>query len=219
MTIPTVCQPLAATVEELEQERRGLQAELQVAPTGQKARLATAIKALTKRIGSARDDLTDCLATADPPPPEPSPMDAVLAGVATLSTSSPHVPDPIVEDVKIGLVFDGSRTFVGITSFPPITRKGPTPLGDNTTSVTKTGYGAGSHTNGQIVLPVKLHFDNDVVAIGDWDLVLTLATFPHGSAITPAGAVTITGSGTFSGGILEGSTGTLTVAGVITPVP
>jgi hypothetical protein len=121
------------------------------------------------------------------------------------------------------LVFDAARTLVGITSFPPIaTQPFGTPFGDNVTTVTKTGGGFGSFANGNIVMPLTLHFDQSLdlpFFDEDSDLTVGLSTNPPGSPVDGSGGVTLAGSGVFQQGFLGGATGTLSITGTISPVP
>jgi hypothetical protein len=223
MAIPDTCQPLADEIAELEQERNDLQAELQQAPTGQKASLATRIKALNRRIATLEDQFTECLRNA-PPAPEPlPPLAATFAGTATITTTNASAPGPFAAPITLALILDGARTFIAITTFAPIsTVPFSTPFGSNVTTVSKTGGGQGSYANGAIVMPLTLHFDQSLdlpIVDEDSDLALVLRTDPPGSPVDAAGAVSLAGSGTFSGGFLGGATGTLTIAGTISPVP
>ncbi len=148
-------------------------------------------------------------------------LEATFTGEATITTDFGPAQGPFVADIKVGLKFTGSR--VVVTSFPPIqTRTFDTPAGPNKTTVTKVGGGDGSHTNGSIVLPLTLKFDHSVdlpFVEEDSTLSLTLRTSEPGSPVEPDGDVTLVGSGTFSGGVLGGSHGTLKIKGRISPSP
>jgi hypothetical protein len=223
-TIPTQCQPIADEIGAMEAERRDLQEELQQAPTGEKALLVQQIKALNRRIAAAYVRLTDCLASFPPPDPPPPPLDATFSGTATITTTNTFAPGPYTRPVTLTLVFDGHRTFVGITTFPAITSDpfDIRPFGRNVTTVTKTQGGSGSFNAGAILLPLTLRFDQSIdlpLWDEDSDLTLTLSTAPPGSPVAADGSVTLTGSGTFSGGFLGGSIGMVTLTGVIAPVP
>jgi hypothetical protein len=223
MSIPSACQPLADEIAGLEQERRDLQAELQQAPTGQKAFLATQIKALNRRIAALNDQLADCLRDNPPPPQPPPPLEAVFSGAATITTTNSSAPGPYSSSISLGLIFDAARTFVAITSFPSIaTPPFSTPVGTNVTTVSKSGGGQGNYGSGAITMPVTLHFDQSLdlpFYEEDSDLSLVLTTNPPGATVDGGGSLTLTGTGVFSGGFLGGSSGTLTIAGVISPVP
>jgi hypothetical protein len=223
MALPDACQPIADEIAALEQERNDLQADLQQAAPGQKAHLATQIKALNSRIATLSNQLADCLRDTPPPPPPPPPLQATFAGTATITTTNASAPGPFTSPIVLGLIFDGARTFVAITSFPPIaTAPFPTPVGTNVTTVSRTGGGQGSYAAGAIRMPLILHFDQSIdlpFFEEDSDLSVLLTTDPPGSPVDPAGSVSLAGSGPFSGGFLGGATGTLTIVGAISPVP
>src|SRR5688572_24480896 len=120
MSVPAECLELAQSIEALEQERRDLQEELRTAATGQKAFLVAQIRAVNRQIAALSDQLADCIANTPPPPPPPPPLPAVFAGTATITTTNSSAPGPFTAAVQLGLLFDGNRTSVLITSFPPI---------------------------------------------------------------------------------------------------
>jgi hypothetical protein len=223
MAIPDACQPIADEIAGLEAERRDLQAELQQAPTGQKAFLVRQIKAINSQIAVLSDQLADCLRDTPPPPLPPPPLDATFRGTATITTTNGSAPGPFSSPVSLSLIFDGARTFVAITSFPPIaTPPFQTPVGTNVTTVSRIGGGQGSYAGGAIIMPLTLHFDHSIdlpFFEEDSDLGLVLTTNPPGSPVDPSGTVGLVGSGPFTGGFLGGSTGTVTIAGTITPTP
>ncbi len=150
-------------------------------------------------------------------------LEATFTGKATITTDFGPAQGPFVADIKVELKFTGSK--VVVTSFPPIhTRTFATPAGPNKTTVTKIGGGNGDYTNstGKIVLPMTLKFDHSAdlpLVEEDSTLSLTLRTSEPGSPVEPDGDVTLVGSGTFSGGVLGGSHGTLKIKGRITPSP
>ena len=223
MAIPDACQPIADEIAGLEAERRDLQAELQQAPTGQKAFLVRQIRAINRQLVLLNDRLADCLSVTPPPPPPPPPLEATFSGTATITTTNASAPGPFSTSISLVLIFDSARTFLGITSFPPIaTAPFQTPVGTNVTTVSRAGGGQGSYAAGAIVLPLALHFDQSLdlpFFEEDSDLALVLTTNPPGSAVDAAGSVTLVGSGPFTGGFLGGSTGTVTIAGTISPAP
>jgi hypothetical protein len=223
MAVPDACQPIADEIAALEQERNDLGAELQQAPTGQKARLAAQIKALNSRIAILSNQLADCLRDTPPPPAPPPPLQATFAGTATITTTNPSAAGPFTSPILLGLIFDGARTFVAITSFRPIaTAAFPTLAGMNVTTVSRTGGGQGSYAGGAIRMPLILHFDHSIDVPffeEDSDLSVLLTTDPPGSPVDASGSVNLAGSGTFGGGFLGGATGTLSIVGAISPVP
>jgi hypothetical protein len=146
---------------------------------------------------------------------------ATFTGEATITTDFGPAQGPFVADIEVGLKFTSST--VVITSFPPIrTDTFDTPAGPNKTTVTKVGGGSGTRTNGSIVLPLTLNFDHSAdlpFVEEDSTLSLTLRTSGAGSSVKPNGDVTLVGSGTFSGGVLDDRRGTLKIKGRISPSP
>jgi hypothetical protein len=154
-------------------------------------------------------------------------------GQGTLVTSNMRAPGPFTQNLLVGLELSPDGRTATITSFPTIV-VGPfsTPVGNNTTTITKTGGGTGSFdpSTGALDIPITLHFDQSHVFAGDSDASCTLTT---GTSRSPGGVFAGTGvpltrpSGTtsvvcgfrFQGGFLGGDDGFLTVAGTITPVP
>lgn len=221
MSIPAPCRVFRDEIDELRQERDGLQDELQRAAPGEKPALVRLIRALNLQIAGRQNELTDCIATTPQDPPPPPPIEAILTGTATLSTTDTRAPGPYTSPVRLGLIINGNRTIIAITSFPTIsTPPFDTPIGLNSTRVTHTGGGTGSYAGGAIVMPITLHLDHSIdipIFEEDSDISLVLSTQSPGSPVTPEpfGSVTLVGSGTFSGGILAGSTGMLRVSGNI----
>lgn len=221
MTVPAECQNIVDHIAEMEGERRDLQLELQEAATNEKAGLVWQIKALNKQLAVADNQLTDCLAAHRGPPPPP-PLASTLSAVVTLTTSKPEAAGPYAMPIEFGCIFDGNRTVIALTSFPDIATSFDTPVGRNTTTVSKVAGGSGSYSAGQIDMSITLHFDQSIdlpFYEEDSDLPLVMSTSPPGSAVDATGAVTISGTGTFVGGYLAGATGTVTITGTFSPVP
>jgi hypothetical protein len=180
---------------------------------------------LNRLLVAARSRLAHCLAAPALQPQQP--LEARFTGTATLTTTFGQAPGPFVEDLAFNVVFDSSRTMLSIVSFPLIVERFETPLGENTTTITRRSGGSGSYSAGNIVLPLGLRFDHSVdlpFFQEDSDLDIVLTTAPPGSPLTPEpfGNVTLAGSATFSRGVLGGDTGTLVIAGTIseyTPAP
>lgn len=152
------------------------------------------------------------------------PILAIFIGQTELTTSHPSAAGPFRNDVTLDLVISGDRSAITITDFPPIkTQPFDTPVGENTTTVTRIGGGTGRYdvggTPGHIAMPIQLHFDHSLEVAGDSDLSLELSTDPPGSPVTPEpfGQVSLVGSGQFVEGFLGGETGNLKVAGTISP--
>jgi hypothetical protein len=147
-------------------------------------------------------------------------LEATFTGTATLTTTNALAAGPFASPLQLGLRLDGLRTYIVVTSFPPITTAPiDTPLGQDITTITKGDGGFGGYTNGNISVEITLHFDHSLRLAGDSDLTVILRTLPPGSPVAADGAVTLAGSGTFQHGFLGGATGTLVIAGTITPVP
>ena len=150
-------------------------------------------------------------------------FEATLTGNATITTTYAQAPGPYTESIQIGLTFNDSRTAVHVTSFPLIkTEPFATPFGTNVTTITKTDGGSGTYAAGAMSMPLTLRFDHSIdlpFLQEDSTLDLALSTDPPGAPVDAAGTVKLVGSGNFQGGILGGSTGTLTIEGSISPVP
>ena len=225
--MPVECQTIQDEVDELDRERELVQDELQEAPPADRRGLMARLRSLETRLAGARDRLADCL--AGPALPPHAPLEARFTGTATLTTTDGRASGPYVEQVRFNVLLDGSRTTIAIVSFPLISVSFDTGtvFGRNTTTITRRTGGTGSYNAGNIVLPLGLRFDHSLnvpFVEEDSDFDVVLSTAPPGSPVTPEpyGAVTLAGSGPFSGGILDGSTGTLTIAGSIsafTPPP
>ena len=145
------------------------------------------------------DQLADCLRTIHLRRHHRLPLAAVFTGTATITTTNSSAPGRIHFACLDGLIFDGPRTFIGITSFPSIaTAPYQTPVGMNVTTVTKTGGGQGSYAGGAISMPLSLHFDQSLDIIfyeEDSNLSLVLSTNLPGSPVGPGGARHVGGHG------------------------
>jgi hypothetical protein len=220
MPIPAACQSIQNEIDSLRQERSELQKELQHAPPSEKPALLLLIRRINLQLGGLQKQLDDCIASQPPEPPPLPPIEAIFTGTSELTTTYPMAPGPYVNDIRFKVLINGERTVITILNFPVISTSFDTPVGSNTTVVTPIGGGTGSYNKGAIVMPISLHFDHSIdwpIYEEDSDLNLTLSTDPPGSPVTPEpfGKVTLVGSGQFIGGILGGSTGTLTVRGTI----
>jgi hypothetical protein len=229
MQVPPECQALADEIEALEAEIRDWQEELRDAPPGRKPFIVRMIRRAGQEIAARRPALDACIATHNGGPTIPAPLQATFSGRATMTTNNSSAPGPYeVASLVMSLIFDGFRTGVFITVFPEIaTDPFNTPLGSNVSTIRKTGGGSGTYssTTGDIVMPLQLRLDHSVEAPlpfyeEDSDLSITIAsTNPGGSPMNASGSITLTGSGTFVGGFLGGSSCNLTVAGVVSPHP
>ncbi|HXQ71307.1 MAG TPA: hypothetical protein VN844_12505 [Pyrinomonadaceae bacterium] len=146
-------------------------------------------------------------------------LSATFNGTATMTTTNDNARGPFTSDLRLSLSFEDCRATLRITEFPSISVTFPTPIGDNTTTVTMPSGGTGTFASGRIDIPVSLRFANTIAAGGTSFADMTLTTaLPGGSALRD-GSVTLVGSGRFRGGFLNGSTCSLTVSGTITPAP
>ena len=240
MPVPYQCQALADEIEELKQERAALQTQLLSAQPGDKPHLARQIRRLYSLINAKKPALDACVAQYGGPPP-PSPLAVSFTGTMSLTTDRNYPGEPFGAPTTWGLLFDGPRTQVFVTAFPPwvidTTTAAPPPLpwpfggvfGPNITTIfppqqTVLGSGGYSKTDGNLGLALILRFDHSrefrPFYQEDSDLSIVLSTtFPPGSPVTAAGLVTLAGSGVFSGGWLNGRTCNMVVTGTLTPVP
>jgi hypothetical protein len=131
--------------------------------------------------------------------------------------------DAFVQQVNLTIDFTQCRATLRISNLTPITtREYSTTVGNNTTTVTLGGGGTGSLSPARnIRVPVTLHFthrleqdERTANLARPSDLTLTLT-----GSLAASGEVTLTGSGTFIGGYLNGSNGNVTVTGRISPSP
>lgn len=217
MPVPAQCQSIQDEIDALQQERELLQEELREAPPSQKPGLVRLIRALNAQIRAAQDRLADCIADVEPPPP---PLEGVFDGTATITTTFGQAQGPFSQSVRFRVTLNGARTVIAIASFPTIQTTFDTPFGRNTTTVTRISGGSGSYAAGNIMMPLALRFDHSIdlpFFEEDSTFNVVLTTNPPGSPVNPEpfGDVTLVGTAPFNGGILGGSTGTLTIAGTI----
>lgn len=224
MSLPVECQGIQDEIESLQRELQSLQQELVDAAPGDKPVIIRQIRAVSSQIAKLSRQLESCTAEPHPiPNPTPPPLEAVFTGVATVTTTYGPAPGPFVEPTRFTVTLNGERTVIALTSFPSIsTQPFDTPFGLNVTTVRRTDGGIGSYANGRIAMPLTLRFDQSIdLPFYEEDSILTLrlTTEPPGSPVNPGpfGRVALAGSGTFVGGILGGSTGTLVVRGSLAP--
>lgn len=146
-------------------------------------------------------------------------LSATFNGTATMTTTNDNARGPFTSDLRLSLSFEDCRATLRITEFPPISVTFPTPIGDNTTTVTMPSGGTGTFATGRIDIPVSLRFGNTIAAGGTSVADMTLSTGSSGGSPLRDGSVTLVGSGRFRGGFLNGSTCNLIVSGTITPAP
>lgn len=146
-------------------------------------------------------------------------LSTTFTGNATMTTTNDNARGPFTSDLRLSLSFEDCRATLRITEFPSISVSFPTPIGDNTTTVTMPSGGTGSSAAGRIDIPVSLRFANTIAAGGTSVADMTLTTASPGGSPLRDGSVTLVGSGRFRGGFLNGSTCSLTVSGTIAPAP
>ncbi|NHZ99364.1 hypothetical protein [Massilia sp. CCM 8734] len=238
MSIPIQCQALAQEIQELQQERADLQAELQTAPTGMKAALASQIRRLSTLIRARQAALNACVVQYrdPPPPPPPPPLTSSFTGTMSLTTTKNFSGEPFTADTNWTILFDGLRTQAFVTEFSPTpmnTTSAAPPLpwpfenlfGPNVTTISKNLGGGGTYSkaDGNLSLTLPLRFDHSrefSPFYDDANLSIVLSTtFESGTPLTADGLVRLAGRGVFSGGWLNGVGCTMVVTGTLTPVP
>lgn len=133
--------------------------------------------------------------------------------------------NPFTQPANLTLDFTQCRGVVRLSRFEPTTTpQYLTPLGQNTTTVSLGAGGSGSISSTRnLSVQITLHLEQSLgqspnpfirSLSGPSDLTLTLT-----DTIAPDGNVTLTGSGRFVGGYLNGSIGNLKVTGWIMPSP
>ena len=147
---------------------------------------------------------------------------STFTGTAELRTTNPYAQGPFRSNINMTVKFSDCRTGISITNFPPIVNSFDTPLGQNTSTVNLIQGGPGSFdsSTGRTVIPVTLGFANSLGIIGNSTLPLRLLAEGVPAGNNPdTGVVTLSGTGTFMGGALNGYQGTLTVTGSFLPRP
>lgn len=150
-------------------------------------------------------------------------LNAKFTGQAVLTTSNDHAHGPFTNNgVSIDLLFRKffHETF-DVTFFKPIVPPPfPTPVGQNTTTITMKSAKGTFDNSGKVVLDITLHFDHSLVLAGDSDITFRLSTeSAQGKRMDAAGKLTLAGTAEFDGGFLDGDSATLVVFGSITPHP
>lgn len=150
------------------------------------------------------------------------PLMSNFNGTAELRTTHVSAAGPFTSDINLTVKFYDCRAGISITDFPAITNAFNTLAGPNTSKIGMTGGGSGSFnsSNGQLVIPITLRLENSNLLFGNSTLSLRLAA--EGDADSKnavSGSVTLRGTGTFVGGALNNSQGTLVVTGTFSPRP
>lgn len=217
MSAPTRCQSIQDEIDRLQRDRDLVQELIREAPPNQRPALMERLRALDAQIRAAQDRLADCLGASQPPQ---TPIEGQFAGTATLTTTFPQARGPFARPVQFRIMINAARTTITLTTFPPIQVTFNTPLGRNTTTITRSSGGSGSYAAGRIRMPLGLRFDQSHILARGSDLNVMLSTDPPGSPLSPQpfGNLTLVGSGTFQGGTLGGQTGTLNIRGTLSAV-
>lgn len=219
------CEHIQQEIADLKAERTQLQADLSVAAPGQKPFIVAQIKAINRQITIKQVELNGCLGISGQ-----RPLATDFTGIATLTTSFPQASGPFVNSISLSLSFNIARTEVVILGFPPIsTDPFDTPVGWNVVTISQIGGGRGSFdlSSGAIGMPLTLFFDNSIdlpFFEEDSRLPLLLGT---GTVGTLQGSplnrttkrVAMVGTSTFSGGVLNGHTGSLILDGIVADLP
>jgi hypothetical protein len=144
------------------------------------------------------------------------PLPSTFTGTAVLTTTHPNARGPFPWNVSLTVKFTNCRANIGITNFPPIIKSFDTPLGTNRSTVTmqEGGFGNFESSNGNLDIPITLGFVNSISFFGNSTLPLRLT----GGGTN--GNITLMGTGTFMGGALGGSQGTVSITnGSFSPTP
>lgn len=227
MPVPAECQPLQDEIDELLAERESWGQDLREPGVAGPVRhsILRIIRALMEQIEAKRELLDACLAQHG----VAVPLTTAFNFTATLTTTDPRAPGPFVQqNLSATLRFSAERAGVDITSFPSIMSPPfMTPAGQNITTITMLGLGIGTFdaASGHTVLQVRLRFDHSIdvpFIVEDSDmnnLILGTMAAPGSPLNRQAKGLTLTGTGVFTGGILGGSMGTITLAGTLQDLP
>jgi hypothetical protein len=202
MAIPPECQSIQDQIALAQGKVQQTLEQLEGTAPADRATLFQQLKSLTLDLHNLQDSLGNCIVNSHQ-------VVGLFGGTVTIVIRNQQGSS----NIACSTLLDSGRTKFSLTSFPANSY----PVAGMTLTVTKTSGGSGSYTNGHIVLPLGLHF---AVSSGvGADLSLNLTTDPPGSPVNPEplGAVTLVGSGTLQGGILNGQTCNLTITGRIFP--
>jgi hypothetical protein len=221
------CQSIADQITSLRNQERNAESDFQGGGGSRDTRkpvasdIAKVRREYQQQINAKEREYDQCRISHGGKPDESD----TFTGTATMTTNNNNAPGPFVENVTIGLNFKKyDHTKLEITNFPAITTSAfHTPLGQNTTTVTLKSVQAASAnpTTGQLSITMTLHFKQSIPAAGDSDLALTVSTDNAGGSRINQGTrhVKLAGTGTFSGGFLDGSKGTLVIDGTLSQLP
>ena len=151
----------------------------------------------------------------------PASLTSTFTGNGELTTTNKNAAGPFSSNISLAVEFTDCRTSIRITNFSPITNSSQTQLGQNTSTITMTGGGTGTFdsSTGRIDIPITLGLRNSLQIFGNSTLPLRLVAEGPNKKNPQDGSVTLVGTGTFAGGALNGSTGTVRVTGSFSPRP
>lgn len=151
----------------------------------------------------------------------PAALTSTFTGSGELTTTNKNATGPFSSNITLAIEFADCRTSIRITNFSPITNTSQTQLGQNTSTITMTGGGTGTFdsSTGRLEIPITLGLRNSLQVFGNSTLPLRLAAEGPNKKNAQDGSVTLVGTGTFAGGALNGSQGTVRVSGSFSPRP
>ena len=221
------CEDIKGRIDNLNELRSDVVAQLRIERNRrERSRLLQEFKLLGQQISLEQLKLERCLLEAA----GKFPLATRFTGSFDLTTTFSDAPGPFDGEIELGVLFNASRTTLGITSFPEIV-VGPfdTPFGDNVTTVRMISGGAGIFNNqtGTAAVSLSLRFDHSIdIPFFEEDSTLPI-TLTTGSVANLQGSplnrktkeMTLVGRGTFNGGIMDGSSGSLRVSGKFEQLP
>lgn len=235
IVMPLECRRISDSIHLLETEKAHLQAELPQANSVMKGQLVRSIRALNRRLDSAKADLARCRREHEATPRvlAPSVLRARFTGTAKVRAHLFEVPEV---DLDLVLRFTRNRCRVTITSFPMVfkTRAQRWYLGLRNADVVGIDGGAVTFhpVSGNMTMSIGVALEKSEVhdssyetlslstshsevwgEWGDWRVNLT------GSPLAEGGSITLVGTTRFRHGFLEGRSGSLVITGNISPHP
>lgn len=221
------CQSIRDQINSLRTQQRNAESDFQddSGERGSRKPMASAINRVRRefqqRIDAKEREYDQCRLNHGGKPDEP----VTFTGTATMTTTNQNAAGPFVLAVTIDIKFlKYDHKKLEITNFPSIaTAPFSTPFGSNTTTITLLSVesATANPSTGKLTLAMTLHFKHSLQAAGGSDLPITVSTDNSGGSRINQGTrhVTLTGTGTFTGGFLGGSKGTLVIDGTLSDLP